>query len=203
MRAFKRAAEPEVLQKNGEQWGNEWATRKAKDPSAKFHWHEQDGESVNKILLPLLETQTQAHCSFCDCYAADTDTIEHFQPKSTHPKLAFQWDNLYLCCHRCQRKGEKFDEALLRPDAEGYDFNRYFRWSYTRGHLLPNENATADDQKRAQTTIALYQLNIRHPHLRCIARKLRKRCKDMPLDEFPYRNFIDPKPVDNTTRKSK
>lgn len=199
MRAFKRAAEPAVLQENGEKWGDDWAVRKAKDPSAKFHWHEQGGKNVNKILLSPLKAQTQEHCSFCDSYPVSppgTETIEHFHPKGEFPKLAYTWDNLYFCCNFCQQqKGEKFDEALLRPDAEGYDFNRYFRWSYTRGRLLPNEDAGTEDQERARVTINLYRLNDGHPKNRLRERHRRAKDEGSPLDSFAYRNFVENAPV--------
>ena len=58
-------------------------------------------------------------CAFCeqkivkcidgtmqDC----SSTIEHYRPKSIYYWLAFSWDNLLWCCHRCnEKKADKFE----------------------------------------------------------------------------------------------
>lgn len=55
-------------------------------------------------------------CMYCvDSHGCD---IEHFRPKATYPKRAFQWPNLLLCCTQCGRlKGHQFprnrQQALL------------------------------------------------------------------------------------------
>jgi len=63
-------------------------------------------------------------CAFCeqkiikcennnleDC----SSTVEHYRPKSTYYWLAYSWDNLLWCCHRCnQEKDNKF-KTLNEP----------------------------------------------------------------------------------------
>jgi uncharacterized protein (TIGR02646 family) len=195
MRKFKRLEAPEFLSKHSEEWGEAWERRHSADSGAKFYWHEVDKEPVNQKLMPLLKTQTQSHCSFCDNYPVappGTDTIEHFRPKATFPKDAYQWSNLYYCCNFCQTKGAAFDEAALHPDAEDYEFDRYFRWDYTKGELRANDLAAPEDQNRADATIKLYHLNKEHPSLRLRTRhrwpSLAK--KGESLDDQPYRDFL-------------
>jgi uncharacterized protein (TIGR02646 family) len=152
-----------------------------------------DGEPVNRKLLPPLRAQTQDHCSFCDNYPIcppSKHTIEHFRPKSRFPREAYRWENLYYCCDHCQQKGEEFEEGLLRPDAEDFEFDRYFRWEFTKGELLPNDLATPEDQHRAQVTIRLYRLNEGHPACRKRAQHQRGKDPQAPLDDFPYRGFL-------------
>jgi uncharacterized protein (TIGR02646 family) len=58
-------------------------------------------------------------CAFCEQKILEcrdhnledcTQTIEHYRPKSSYYWLAFSWDNLLLCCHRCnQNKGSYFE----------------------------------------------------------------------------------------------
>ncbi len=56
-------------------------------------------------------------CVFCeqrviggDIQLDNKSTIEHYRPKSKYYWLAFSWDNLLWCCHRCnQNKGNKFE----------------------------------------------------------------------------------------------
>ena len=58
-------------------------------------------------------------CAFCeqkifkcmdDSMKSCSSTVEHYRPKSIYYWLAFSWDNLLWCCHRCnQNKDNKFD----------------------------------------------------------------------------------------------
>lgn len=189
---------PAFLAKCWEQWGLDWERRQA--AGGAFHWHQVDKQPVNVKLLPLLRAQTQDHCSFCDNYPVSppsNPTIEHFRPKSRFPREAYQWENLYFCCDWCQRKGEQFDPGLLRPDAADFDFDRYFRWEFTRGELLPNELASPEDQERAWVTIRLYRLNSGHPALRKRAQHQRAKDPEAPLDDFPYRGFLSGDGIDS------
>lgn len=193
MRKFQRGPEPEVLGNNWQQWGDDWDRRKKANPKASFHWHQVGGEPVNQLILPTLKAQTQSHCSFCDNFPVSPpslETVEHFRPKSKFPREAYHWPNLYFCCDFCQQKSNDFDEALLRPDAEDFDFDRYFRWDFTTGTLEINAQATPADQQRAETTRAMYRLNDRHPALRKRALRQRAKDQDAPLDDFPYREFL-------------
>lgn len=193
MRKFERIAEPGFLVDKWELWGMEWEDRRAKNPAAQFHWHVIDGEKVNQKLLPRLKAQTQAHCSFCDAFPVappSIETIEHFRPKTTFPKDAYRWTNLYFCCMHCQQKGEKFDEVLLCPDALDYEFDKYFRWDYTTGELKLNELSSIEDQHRATVSIRLYRLNQGHPMLRRLAMKNRPVDPNVLSDELAYRHYV-------------
>lgn len=193
MRKFKREAVPEFLAGRWEAWGIQWEQRQKTGGS--FHWHRVDGETVNQRLLPRLRAQTQEHCSFCDAFPVSPPsdpTIEHFRPKSRFPREAYHWPNLYFCCRFCQqRKGERYEDEVLRPDAEDYEFDRYFRWDFTTGEILVNEQVAPEAQRQARVTIDLYGLNHEHPALRKKQRYQRDRARDLPLDQFAYRDFVD------------
>jgi hypothetical protein len=66
---------------------------------------------------------------------------------------------LILCCGLCQAKGDDFDELLLKPDDENYDFDDYFDIEWDTGWLVPNVLAPCENQRRAAVTIKLYRLN--------------------------------------------
>ncbi|MCP5528492.1 MAG: TIGR02646 family protein [Verrucomicrobiales bacterium] len=193
MRKFRREAAPEFLAGRWEAWGREWEERQRKGGS--FHWHQVDGEMVNQRLLPGLRAQTQDHCSFCDAFPVSPPsdpTIEHFRPKSRFPREAYHWPNLHFCCRFCQQqKRERYEEDALRPDADDYEFERYFRCDFTTGMILVNERASPEDQRQARATIDLYGLNRDHPAWRKQQRYLRDRARDRPLDDFAYRDFVD------------
>jgi uncharacterized protein (TIGR02646 family) len=191
MRKFDRVEEPAFLRDKCDKWGEQWARRRSENPAAQFHWHAIGGIPVNQLLLPSLKAQTQDHCSFCDSFPVSPpsiDTIEHFRPKSAFPIEAYRWENLYFCCMYCQQKAELFDEGLIRPDADDYDFDDFFRWDFTKGTIEVNERASAANQLRARVTIAIYRLNEGHPKLRRLASRLREKATAHPLEDFPYRN---------------
>jgi uncharacterized protein (TIGR02646 family) len=193
MRKFQRVSQPDFLVDRWEAWGEAWERRRLNNPGARFNWPQFEGKPVNELLLHPLKKQTQDHCSFCDSFPVSPpsiDTIEHFRPKSRFPREACRWENLYFCCMFCQQKYEEFDEDLLRPDADDYDFDKYFRWDFTRGILEVNEHAPIENQKRAEVTIRLYRLNEGHPKLRRLEMRRKQQGADDPLDEFAYRHYV-------------
>jgi uncharacterized protein (TIGR02646 family) len=193
MRKFQRVNQPDFLVDRWEAWGIDWERRRLENPGAGFNWRQFNGTPVNQLLLPSLKAQTQDHCSFCDSFPVSPpsiDTIEHFRPKSTFPRDAYRWDNLYFCCMYCQQKFDDFHEDLLRPDADDYDFDQYFRWDFTQGTIEINKHASTENQRRADVTIRLYKLNEGHPTLRKLEMRRRKQGQGDPLDEFAYRHYV-------------
>jgi uncharacterized protein (TIGR02646 family) len=199
MRKFARLPEPEFLATRWELWGREWEHLRRENPKSRFQWRKVDGRPVNHLLLPLLKEQTQSHCSFCDAFPVSppsVDTVEHLRPKCRFPREAYHWPNLYYCCAFCQRKGDRFDEALLRPDEPGFVFERYFDWDFTTGEVRPNPVALQADRARAECTIALFRLNEGHPSLRRREALRFDRCApdgDLQLDDWAYRDFLQPR----------
>ena len=197
MRAFKRGVEPDFLASNSARWGHQWENLKARNRGAKFPWRVVAGQPTNRRLLPLLRAQTQEHCSFCDAHPMhppSRETIEHFQPKSSFPRAAYDWRNLYYCCDCCQgAKGDQFEDSLLRPDADGFCFENFFYWDHTNGLLKVNPQASPQDQNRAKVTIEIFGLNEGHPQRRLREAQIRSRCCDMDIDVFAYRGFLEEK----------
>ena len=198
MRKQTRPPIPEILQKYGERWTRQWLELRAKNPSAAFHWYQAEGKSARMWLLPKLREMTQGHCAFCDCFPLDDrskEPIEHFKPKSDSRFYgeAYAWDNLYYACDCCQSsKGERWDDRLLRPDADGYTFEKYFQFDYTTGEIKANCLASAEDQARASATIELYGLDLSEKR-RARSLELRKwqRSTERHLDEWAYRDLLD------------
>jgi len=194
MEKIERPDEPSCLKENWKKWGEKWAakcTDTEKKPS--FYWPRYKKKGY-KDLLKMLLVMTQAHCSFCDAYPLGSSlepTIEHFRPKTKFPYEAYKWENLFLCCRRCQTKGDKFDERLLKPDEDYYSFDKYFDIDWITGKLIPNRNASVEDQERARITIELFHLNHNGKHHeRKRQLKLFEQITNPDIDEFPYRFFI-------------
>ncbi len=194
MEKINRTEVPDWLKEKWQEWGRKWqskyvATKKSKD----FQWYRNKNQGYDELVHELSE-MTQYHCSFCDAYPMVkriSHTIEHFKPKTKFPLLAYQWDNLFLCCGICQKKGDDFDEDLLKPDAENYDFDKYFDIKWDTGELIPNSDASEENQRRAEITIRLYKLNeYGKPDDRIEELKKFNDSHSPEIDSFSYRFFL-------------
>jgi uncharacterized protein (TIGR02646 family) len=130
------------------------------------------------------------HCAYCDCHPLKDDRgfeIDHFKPKIPFFLEAFTYTNLFPCCRECNKKGNKYNVLLVKPDEIGYQFEDFFRYDSFTGEILPNPLKSEENQNRALKTIELFRLNIgAKPGNRMKA--IRKEIKsDTPFDERPYR----------------
>ena len=184
MRKILRGDCPQALNEKGAEWTERYG--------ASGYWPTYKKRNLRDILLDEgLRDQTLKHCSYCDTipfYPPGEETIDHFRPKATYPHLAYAWENLFYCCPFCQRK--KYEEALIKPDDADYEFARYFQWEFATGRLLPNEVATSEDQYRAERTIELLRLNLKHAESRVFLRESLE-TRPLSLDRHPYRDFIE------------
>ncbi len=189
MEKIERLPGPGWLKKKSQKWRQECNVGNANPKSKDF------GGKEKKEVVNTLSDMTKKHCSFCDGFPMGEmlqNTIEHFRPKSKFPELAFEWENLFLACGKCQSaKHDKFDEKLLKPDEKPYSFDKYFDVDTDTGKLKPNINASKEDQVRAKVTIELYGLN----DLRRFARKRESKKyaalkKDIHIDEWAFRSYI-------------
>ena len=187
---LQRPAPPDKLRQNWEAWGIEYEQKKSDNPKHDFQWR----KPMYSHLIDLLLEMTRKHCSFCDSSPMRSqirETIEHFRPKESYPRLVYQWENLFACCDKCQNaKGKLFDEALLKPDELEYEFKRYFFFDEATGKLLPNPGASAEEQNRAAVTIQLYKLNeFGRPDARLTVLEMSAALQSskLTIDDFSYR----------------
>ncbi len=119
----------------------------------------KNSKSLNLVKEELAK-MSRHHCFYCDELLYVDADLDEFIPKTINLEIAFEWINLYLCCRTCNHtKGAKYDERLLRPDASDYSFDRYFEIDFKTGNLIPNSNASIEDQERAEITIISFGFN--------------------------------------------
>jgi len=158
------------------------------------------GFDIRKKILPLLLKMTNKHCAFCDYFPLSVDVlnpipIEHFYPKckDKFPEKAYEWGNLFPSCNGCtSNKKDKFDEKLLKPDNDEYNFDNYFDVTGD-GKLIPSKTADETSKKKAQITIEIYKLNKRGDLLSLRKQASRDYPKLLPIfdkDERPFRFLI-------------
>lgn len=164
MKGCVRGLEPQLLHDHAAAITREYLDSRAKNPGYTFQWPKRDGLSVYEVVRAALAVMTDGRCAYCDGHPTVTGTeeVDHFRPKtrSEFYDLVCAWDNLFLVCTGCNRaKRNHWDEALLRPDADDFDFSRYFSYRTDTGNLEPNPTAQPEDRLRAQRTIDLLDLN--------------------------------------------
>ena len=61
----------------------------------------------------ILEAIYHKKCAYCEKFVGDSNYhIEHYRPKSVYYWLAYSWDNLLICCDKCNvGKGDDFEIA--------------------------------------------------------------------------------------------
>ena len=104
MISIKRLPEPLKLKENKEKWLAAYLEKRQinpghRPPSAQYG-HEE--------LRDILERMSHDKCFYCECkIGGDTgmkSEIDHHIEVAEYPGLAFDWENLYLSCHDCNRK---------------------------------------------------------------------------------------------------
>ena len=110
-------------------------------------------------------------CWYCErrCESASETggraaTLDHFKPRSLFPELVYDWSNWIFSCLRCNRdnKEDKWPdngyvdpaaiEAQERPD-------RYFDYDALTHEIIPKNDLSGDERKRAVDTIGDLGLN--------------------------------------------
>ena len=204
-----RPAEPPVLAAGRAAWTTAYCARRAANPGAAFYWPDaRDPASaparpLNQHILPALLAMTDGHCAYCDAYPFDSTgspTIDHFHPKSRAPALAYAWDNLFPCCHKCQERSgvpNDWSPDLLKPDLSGYDFDRYFCFDPASGGIEANPAASPEDQHRAEETIRIFGLNIgsRPAQRRSYVRRYRDADDEIRAYRFAFEATPAPPPA--------
>jgi 5-methylcytosine-specific restriction endonuclease McrA len=83
-----------------------------------------------KFLQFMIKEYGELHCEYCgkkdlllyhwkyDKVKNNDDmaTVDHFLPRATYPELAKDYDNLKVCCHKCnqEKKDDIWDESTLK-----------------------------------------------------------------------------------------
>ncbi|RYU96549.1 retron system putative HNH endonuclease [Emticicia agri] len=182
---FKRGLNPltpEEEKKLGEWWEEKYSKSKK---SSDWSW-----KGKGKIIQSALLKCNNDHCAYCDCHLLKDDRgfeIDHFKPKTTFLLDAFTYSNLFPCCRECNKRGNKYDTLLLKPDETNFQFEEYFRYDSRTGKILPNELKSVENQKRAEITIKIFNLNSGSKPLNRFNAIKKEVAYNTPFDERPYR----------------
>lgn len=207
MEKIIRTSQPSELKGYWEEWGKNFEEAKANGKDFSW-WVKVKGgrlKDISKKIRKYLLQMTDNHCAFCDKYLQDEmETIEHFLPKSKHPKSAYQWENLYPCCAKCNSIKKDQEGDLLRPDDADYYFETHFLVC-TDSSILENFIQPSHIQEKIKLTILAFGLNrgslivARRKELtdyeneqdaEIYRKKMSKPSKRRKTNEWSYRFFI-------------
>jgi uncharacterized protein (TIGR02646 family) len=154
------------LAENFEIWGIEYKTKidnKKKGTNVIFTWRDN---LLYREIRTQLASITNYHCSFCDSYPVaktSKETIEHYYPKAEYPLQAYDWDNLFYSCDKCQEESNKISFVkTLKPDEFDYFFDKYFYFDLSSGEIKVLEHLKVQsptDYNNAKLFLERYGIN--------------------------------------------
>ncbi|MBF0471842.1 MAG: TIGR02646 family protein [Gammaproteobacteria bacterium] len=131
------------------------------------HWKQITPAEKDEIWQKLEQMQ-QHRCAYCEAAISSEGEhgnrhIEHFRQRSRYPQGTFAWSNLFGSCNREERCGKHKDKLppyehhdLIKPDSEDPEAFLQF---LPDGNVAPVDGLSLSDQKRAEETIRIFNLN--------------------------------------------
>lgn len=103
MICLDKTNEPDVLREHGATWTAEYVSW------CQLKTGTQPRRYAHPEIRDALESETRSKCAYCEGLINDVaySHIEHMRPKSLHPSLVCDWDNLTIACPKCNvNKGD-------------------------------------------------------------------------------------------------
>ena len=159
---IQKPTAPQVLQDNKATW-----TQNLLDAINTYGGYSKIPESDKNSLLShyrhkniqaALFSSSHHKCAFCECIPGESShmEVEHFEPKSLYPDLAFDWDNFLPSCRICNEEKSDTDtrtNPIINPAIE--DPEQLLTYSFLRIKPL----AGSGQEQKAQQTIDVCNLN--------------------------------------------
>ncbi len=96
MRHIERLAKPQILAEKGAVWLEKFLISGAKRPPSKQYAHPQ--------IVERLFGMSFGKCFYCETLVnAEEHEVDHFIDVTVDPDKAFEWENLYFSCPKCNR----------------------------------------------------------------------------------------------------
>lgn len=139
-------------------------------------WEHVEGPEKQQIRARLEAMQGHL-CAYCEGPLDDLGQhIDHFRCRAEFPKLTFAWANLYWSCyqdsscgrHKDQDAGEYDSNEILDPCCD--DPDRFFHFR-SDGAIHVRSGLSAKDQRRAEETLRVFNLDPKHGRLRSMRRR--------------------------------
>jgi len=152
MHQLHRGEVPSCLEQHDRTSGNDWKTVSPEDKTR--IWEALQAMQLNR-------------CAYCERKITDPKQhIEHFCPRNRFPQETFAWSNIFGSCNNRDHCGKHKDNKqhvqsyepadLIKPDKEDPEKLLLF---VVDGTVAIRHNLSLDDQRRAEETIRVFNLN--------------------------------------------
>lgn len=105
---IEREPEPEILASKRDEWLTKFLTKRSKDPKVR----PDSSKYAHGDIKAALRRMSHGKCFYCESKPDDGTEVDHHVEVAEDPSLAFNWDNLYLACGRCNQ-GKKTKHVAL------------------------------------------------------------------------------------------
>jgi len=105
--------------------------------------------------LTELHTAYKGVCAYTAMYLPDKGSVDHFQPKSTHPHLAYEWTNFRLASGRVNCRKGKSNEVLDPFSIE----DGWYQLELPSCLIRSNPNLSKDERIKINKSINILGLN--------------------------------------------
>lgn len=146
----KLAPEPSSFDESVRKPGNRFLT-KTPHPSNK----EFNKNNYWKRAIRDLEAAYKRICAYSCSYLASQTSIDHFQPKSKFPLLAYEWSNYRLASPRLNQY--KADHTNILDPSE--IANGWFTLDFPSCLVLPGKEIPSKIKAKVERTISVLKLN--------------------------------------------
>lgn len=149
MRHIERCDKPPVLEKNADRWLEEFKASGADRPDSSKYAHQE----VREYLMNM----SHSKCFYCENpLKGKPREVDHHVEVSVNKNKAFDWQNLYLSCHKCNHKQNEFRIAsaeTLDPCSDSDDEIKQ-NLTYDRELIL-----SVGTSEKGEKTIKKYHLD--------------------------------------------
>ena len=122
-------------------------------------WDSPEFHPVREEIRHALHTEQEGLCVYCEQKVdRDGGHLEHIKPRSSHPRLTYDYGNMAHSCNGRNHCGH-YKKNLEIPIEPRPGCNDFFEVMFSDGKLVPAENLADHRQRQAETTLSVLGLN--------------------------------------------
>ncbi|QCI28548.1 retron system putative HNH endonuclease [Caminibacter pacificus] len=143
------------------------AKRKVKSPNISKAWEDENIKQIKSQLREYIISEQKFLCAYCERKLENLTnlSIDHFKKRNLFPDLTLDYNNLFVSCDsatHCERHKDSFSinkeefKYLIHPVFNNPEY--FFEYDLT-GHILPKDDLSEFNKKKADFTIKAFNLN--------------------------------------------
>lgn len=135
------------------------ALKKYRDKNPNGAWIDEAFQTARDITRRQLNREQAGHCVYCESRLPEDDGhIEHIKPRSSYPRLVFDYSNLAHSCSARTHCGHAKGNSEI-PIEPRLDCNRFFTLYASDGLLDAADTLAGDERVQVENTLRTLNLN--------------------------------------------